>query len=277
MHPPGPLRRSVERSMDAGTTGLERKLEDGGGPAPAIALGLSHSPPRRIDRSPRAGSERPSRSRSPLATPTPVLRQECPSLVVAPATGNLQVPSREAFAPKSNTANQGSRGLVARLDIRLDAMKAQAPESPAERQREALGHVAPTGMRHERVVAEVRAAKRPAHDLADVDHSGEVSGLPEHDESPFMAGLRQAPDVRTVRRPRGGRWRPSAEKRLAASSGLEELPLVSRRRLPQLNARPDGNLRRQGGQRISPLAAFLADATRYGRSENVGISQQECP
>ena len=79
---------------------------------------------------------------------------------------------RRPFATKTKTANKRARGFVVRLDIRLHAMKTKS-RRPSAAPTQALGHVAAARMRNEGVVAEVCALKRPAHDLADVDHAGE--------------------------------------------------------------------------------------------------------
>lgn len=115
-------------------------------------------------------------------------------------------------------------------------MQMQRPEDPAQRQREALGHVSAARMRGERVVAEVSTLKGPAHDLADVDHAGKFPGHPENDESPFVGRLPQALDIRTIRGRRAGRRRPLAEERPAASSRLQEPRFIARRWSPQVNS-----------------------------------------
>jgi len=83
---------------------------------------------------------------------TPVLRDQCPAFVVAPPAGDLQVPRREPFATKPKPTDKGARDVVAWLDVRLHAMKAQLPEDPPQSQRKALGHVSTTGMRDKCVV-----------------------------------------------------------------------------------------------------------------------------
>src|SRR5437879_4191538 len=86
---------------------------------------------------------------------TPVLRQQRPALVVTPPSSNLQVPSREPFATKSEATHKCARRVVAGLDVRLHPMEMQLSESPADRQREPLAHVPTARMRNKRVVAQV--------------------------------------------------------------------------------------------------------------------------
>src|SRR5713226_8769810 len=99
---------------------------------------------------------------------TPVLRQQRPALVVTPLASNLQVPSRESFATKSEATHECARRLVAGLDVRLHPMETQLSEGPPQRKREPLAHIPTTRMRNERVVAEVGAPKRAMNDLVDV-------------------------------------------------------------------------------------------------------------
>ena len=110
------------------------------------------------------------------------------------------------------------------MDVRLYAMKTQRPKGPAQRQRNALGHVSTARMRNKCIVAEVCTPKGSAHDLADVDHASERPRHPENDESPFVGRLPQAPDIRTIRGRRAGRWRPVAQEEPAP---VEQLPGTS--------------------------------------------------
>jgi hypothetical protein len=53
----------------------------------------------------------------------PVLYRNRPSFVVAPTAGQLQVPRRESFEPKSTSLNELARSFVIRLNVGLKPMQ----------------------------------------------------------------------------------------------------------------------------------------------------------
>jgi hypothetical protein len=167
---------------------------------------------------------------------TPVLRQQRPALVVTPPAGNLQIPSREPFATKSEAAHKCSRRLVGGLDVCLHPMEMQLSESPAQRQREPLAHVPTTRMRNKRVVGEVGTPKRAVNDLVDVHHAHQFSRSAQDDETTVVGGLPKPLEVRPVGLRRARRRRPPPKKSPAASSRSEEARFIERGWSLQLNS-----------------------------------------
>jgi hypothetical protein len=148
----------------------------------------------------------------------PVLRQQRPALVVTPPASNLQVPSREPFATKSEATHKCARRVVAGLDVRLHPMEMQLSESPAERQREPLAHVPTMRMGNKRVVAEVGTPKQAVNDLVDVDHTHQFPRGAQDYEPTIVGGLPKPLEVRAVRLGRARRGRPPPKESPAASS-----------------------------------------------------------
>src|SRR5947209_19079723 len=58
----------------------------------------------------------------------PVFGQQRPPLVVAPAPGDLQIASREAFVREPRTPHQSQRRRVARLYVGFDAVQLDGSE-----------------------------------------------------------------------------------------------------------------------------------------------------
>src|SRR5207245_268508 len=85
----------------------------------------------------------------------PVFGQQRPSLVVAPAPGDLQIAPREAFARKARTPHQRQRRRVARLYVGLDAVQLDRSEGELQAERQSLLHVAPARVGRQRVIAEI--------------------------------------------------------------------------------------------------------------------------
>src|SRR5262249_50867264 len=168
----------------------------------------------------RALAARPRNAEVGGPMSTPVLRQQCPALVVAPAASNLEVSSRESFATKSQATNKGARRVVARLDVCLYAMEVQLSERPAQRQREPLGHVPTSRMRNKRIVAEIGAPKSAVNDLVDVDHAHELAGCSQDDETSIVRGLLKTAEILAIRLRRAGRRRPPPKENPAASSSV---------------------------------------------------------
>ena len=171
---------------------------------------------------------------------TPVLRQQRPALVIAPPASDLQVPWRKSFAPKPEATNKCPRSIVARLEVRLYAMELQLSERPPQSQRKTFGHVSTTRMRHKCIVTKVGTPKSTVHDLANVDHAGEVARRSKNYQAPVVGRLQQAPDVRVIRLRRAGRWRPPPKEGPAASSSFQESRLVKHGWSSQLNSHLSG-------------------------------------
>jgi len=93
--------------------------------------------------------------------------------VVAPSPSDLDIPEREAFAPKAAPSKQAKRIPVSGLYVRLHSVKTEFSEGATKHQRHPLGHVSLPCEGREGVIPKVRAPQIPEIDLADVDHSDE--------------------------------------------------------------------------------------------------------
>ena len=91
---------------------------------------------------------------------------------------------------------------------------------------ETLLHQPAAGVRHERVVSEVRAAKAAVHDLADVDDSDQSARRLEPDEERDAARILVLRQVVAIGIGRVRRLHPGMMEPAAAIDGREELGLV---------------------------------------------------
>ena len=88
-----------------------------------------------------------TRRASPASWPcAPVLDEHRPAFMVAPATCDLDVASRKAFARESRAAHERDRAFVVRLHVDFDAMQLQRAKRQGQRERETLRHVALSGV-----------------------------------------------------------------------------------------------------------------------------------
>src|SRR4051812_21394177 len=133
----------------------------------------------------------------------PALRTDGPALVVAPASADLQVARGEALVLEAAAACQRHRGVVARLDVRLEAVQPQRPERLAQQQLHALGHVAVALEARHAAVAEERALQPAADDLAEVEEADEHVVLDAPGEEPLEGVLLVARHVGRVLLRRG--------------------------------------------------------------------------
>src|SRR5262249_3351212 len=97
--------------------------------------------PARPSRTRRGQARAPRATVRPPPPPGPGLANDRPALVVAPAPPDLEVSRREALLPEAESSRQLAGGMVPRLDVRLQAVEAEAPEGVAQDERQALGHV----------------------------------------------------------------------------------------------------------------------------------------
>ena len=112
--------------------------------APAVPTGTSHERSS-AGRWGSGGTARISCSLPRAATRAPGFREQRPALVVAPASGNPEVPPGETFATEPGAPHKGDGGDVAGLDIGLHPVQPQRAEGHAERESERLRHVALPG------------------------------------------------------------------------------------------------------------------------------------
>ena len=97
------------------------------------------------------------------------------ALVVAPLAADQQVARREALQAEAGAAGERDRGLVAGLDVRLDAVQAERAERVVEDLLERLAHQALAGVALVGVVAEVGGLEGAADDLGDREHARDLA------------------------------------------------------------------------------------------------------
>jgi hypothetical protein len=129
---------------------------------------------------------------------------------------------------EAEARHESDRARVARLDVGLDAVQPVVAEGESQHLGEAGAHVAAARVRLEGVVAEVARLEDVAHDLADVDHAGQLARL-GHDEVAELLSFAAAAQVGLVPGRRRGRRREQPVQRAAAAHRGEELLLPARR------------------------------------------------
>src|SRR5262245_6700020 len=177
-------------------------------------------------------------SGAPPGPSSPRIQPQRPSLVIAPASVDPEVPWREALATKAETTYQRQRRAVARLDVGLQSMEPEGTERLPEREAETFSHVAAAGVWDKRVVPEVRALVVAAHELAEIDDTDELPGGAKRDEVAFVRDLAGALEVGAVGLRRTWRRHPSTVQPTAPADGGEELPLSPPRRFLELHPAP---------------------------------------
>src|SRR5262249_15246211 len=160
-----------------------------GGGGRRTAKGLSRGSP-----SAGAAGPAPSPSGGRRRVP-PLLAEDRPPFVIAPASGDHEVARRAPPAPEAEALDQGQEEPAAGLDVGLEAVEPEAPEGVAEDEREALGHVALAGVGAAPVVAEVGALERAPHDLAHVDGADDRPVLPATDQDAHAVSPARAAEV----------------------------------------------------------------------------------
>ena len=162
--------------------------------------------------------------------------------MVAPALADAHVAARKPFAREADALHQSKRVRVRRLHVRLDAMKAHVPVRGVEQQHQRFGHVALAGVRSERVVAEVGALERPAHDLGEIEHADQRAvldaGCKVADVLRRRNGLAEAREVRAERLGCIRRADPARVQAAARTHRFDERPGVAHRWTTKLHAKP---------------------------------------
>src|SRR4051794_5122052 len=166
-----------------------------------------------------------------------LLGQYGPTLVVAPATADLQVARREPLPLEAGPLREPQGALVRGLDVRLDAVQTQVAEREAQRQLHPLAHVTLAGVGATRPVAEVGVLERAAHDPGQLEEA--------HDRVVFLAPCEQRVEVVgaiALQQPPvaggiGRRKRPRPVQLQTCFYEVEELAAVARLRLGQTDAR----------------------------------------
>src|SRR5512139_2994394 len=114
--------------------------------------------------------------------------------MIAPAPANFEVPRREPFLAKPKALHQRDRTRVAGLNVSFEPVKSQLAETPGDDQAQPGAQKAAPGKRLECVVTKVRRLEAAAHDLVDVDYSGNVVAT-RHDDETLAAAIAETPNV----------------------------------------------------------------------------------
>src|SRR5262245_6610991 len=122
----------------------------------------------------------------------PFFCKDRPSFVIAPASRNLQIAWRVAFAAEPKTLDELDRSAVARLDVRLETMEFEPREGVCDRLGKARPHQALARERLECVVPEIRTSKNAPDDFRDVHDAHQVLLVP--DQECRVCGLRPSTD-----------------------------------------------------------------------------------
>jgi hypothetical protein len=114
--------------------------------------------------------------------------------VIAPAPGDFQVARRKAFEPEARAFDEGDRGGVLRLNVRLEAMQPHGREHVSEDELHALRHIALTDVGLLGVVAKVGALEHSADDLAENEDTKNRSVRDSADDEALHVWLAAAVD-----------------------------------------------------------------------------------
>src|SRR5204863_70970 len=89
----------------------------------------------------------------------PIFHEDGPSFVIAPATADLQILSRETFFHKSRTFDQCDRRNITWLNVGFESMQFQIDKRMAQHQRDSFRHVTLPRELSTNLITEIRALK----------------------------------------------------------------------------------------------------------------------
>jgi hypothetical protein len=112
--------------------------------------------------------------------------------VIAPAASDLEIAWRESLQPEARALDEGDRGGVFRLDIRLHSVQLQGDEGVPQDQLQTFGHVALMVERTLRVIPHVSALEEAADNLVQHEDADDRSVLDPADEEAFDPRFPQA-------------------------------------------------------------------------------------
>src|SRR5262249_43375777 len=168
----------------------------------------------------------------------------------APAPADLEVAGGVPLVVEAGALDEAPRGVVVRLDVRLEPMELQPPERVPEHEVEPLAHQPLAGVRLERVVAEVRALEEAVRDLAEVEHAGDSVVLAPADEEAALALHPAAREIGVELARRLGRVDPGPVQLPAAARGAQELVAIRFARRAEIH--PLGDFDRSHGELKNP-------------------------
>jgi hypothetical protein len=109
-----------------------------------------------------------------LQTRFPVFDGNSPSLMISPAAVDLQVSEREPFSSKSQPPNQGSRGFVSGLNIRLKAMESLDLKCIAKNGSKPSRQISPAVVRLECVVPQIGRTEAAMDNFTNIDDASQL-------------------------------------------------------------------------------------------------------
>src|SRR5262252_5079716 len=154
----------------------------------------------------------------------PFLDCDRPSLVIAPASAQLQVARRKPFQPKPAPLHELARCFVVRLNIRLEPVEPLFRKSVSQHSRESPLHITTPVVGYESIVSKITRAKHAPHNLVDIDYSGQFalfSANPVHD----IQRAAQSLEMLFKSKWRTRRVGPVTMELTAASDGRQEFVL----------------------------------------------------
>src|SRR6186713_2539266 len=128
--------------------------------------------------------------------------------MIPPAAADLEVTRRITLPGEPAGCDQGKRGRVRRLYVRLQTVELELPERAPNDGTQALAHEALTLMPREGVVAKVAAAKLSKNHVRDVDDSDKSAGVAAADKERAVLRQGHALDVGAKQGCRVGCGRP---------------------------------------------------------------------
>src|SRR5690606_34566207 len=100
----------------------------------------------------------PRGSRRSATYPAPVFGQQSEDLRIGRLAVDEEALAQQAFAAEAERLQQSTRGRVARMDVRFDAVQAEAAEPPVQRQGDRLSRQSPAPLVGMQGVTDLRAA-----------------------------------------------------------------------------------------------------------------------
>src|SRR4051794_15145303 len=106
--------------------------------------------------------------------------------MIAPSATDLQITWRVSLAPETLPTKQRDRGFVVRLNVCLEAVKAEFPEGASNDEPQGFAHIPAVRIRDESVAADICALEKTSHDFGEVDDPNKHARGAQHDKMPLM-------------------------------------------------------------------------------------------
>jgi hypothetical protein len=89
--------------------------------------------------------------------------------VITPLTGDFKITRRKAFETKTQSLNESSRVVIARLNVCFNTVQPMHPKDIPENRSQASAHIPSSIMWHECIVAEIPRTKRTTNYFIKID------------------------------------------------------------------------------------------------------------